>query len=579
MYDSLKQWHYFDNYIKDYLCQNKSNFRSKLLHFQFQYLAKVGNVHVDEAIKLKRDVSPYRSTYRDDYQRVYWQYNEPLRKIEAELGENQRIILVNDQPLPLELILYSREKKGLKYLVLPKIEDFDAFIKKVVRGGYTLSMQETASIAVRLGIETENPTYALPKQAGFNIESLEDLLKLPGLKSPLKDLLKGFVEIDDIFKEKKLLHDSYRRIAHYSQGEMPITWLDNHRLENRMELIFEEMVLWLMVLEPYTQKDLEEEILKKIPTPAFLKTTQSGMGALSEIIKIIVKPSSNVLYFDDCYFESIDLFAHANCQKVSFPDYELPIIENVDVLFVDFHNNFVEGKFKTSAHDILAILKKVLPFTSETFTLVIDTTIGFGDEVQPILDAYPNLNVIAYWSHQKFNMFGTDKFSAGSYAVYSKNKEPVFQFQNQRGNVIDWVSLQGLTHFFKFGKDHLRKRAEKIFEKTQYVHSRIDPELKNIVQKQDPYSYSVDVQGDWSRDDELRILKEFEELGLPLMSRPSFGYNTITFGCICNKILRFSIGIEPTELLDQFVKGFNRIFSKEPKTAKGIAKKLDVALE
>lgn len=578
MYDSLNQWFFFDNYIKNYLFENESSLGTKLRHFQLQYLAKVGNIHIDEAVQLKRDVSLFRSTFRDDYQRVYWQYNEPLRKIEKELEEDQRIILVNDQPLPLELFPHVREKKGLKYLSLPKIEDFDAFIKKVVRGGYTPSLQNTAAIFVELGIEFENPTYSFPPKANVPIKELKDLLTLPGIKQPIYDLLKGFDGIDEIFSEKKLLHDSYQRIAHYSQVKTPTTWFENHVYENAMELIFEEMVLWLMILEPYTKLDLREEILKDIPTPAFFKLTQSGMGALSEIVKVLIKPDSNVLYFDDCYFESIDLFSHANCQKVSFPDYGIARKDQVDVLFVDFHNNFVEGKLETKAHDILAILKEVFPFASSEFTLVIDTTIGFPDEVKPILDAYPDLNVMIYWSHQKFNMFGTDKFSAGSYAVYTKNEEFLSKFQSLTGNEIDWVSLQGLTHFFKFSKSHLRKRTERIFENTHYILSKIDPELQNIVVKHDPYSFSIDVQGGWSREDEIRILKEFEKEGLPLMSRPSFGYNTITFGCICNKILRFSVGIESHDLLDQFISSFNRIFSKEPKTAKRISKELDMTL-
>ena len=163
--------------------------------------------------------------------------------------------------------------------------------------------------------------------------------------------------------------------------------------------------------------------------------------------------------------------------------------------------------------------------------------------------------------------------------MYSKDSRMLSLFQGQAGNEVDWVSLQGLTHFLKFGKDLLRKRIEQIFENTRYVHNRIDPRLKNIVQKEDPVSFSIDVQGGWTREDELRILKEFEAFGLPMMSRPSFGYNTITFGCICNQILRFSIGLESKELLDQFIDAFNEIFSKKPKTAKRISKKLDMTLQ
>lgn len=595
-HDPTNRWCRLDNYFKGFLQENpklKEGVREKILHFMFQYLSKVGNVHAEEAAHVGRDVSPWRSTIRDDYQRVYWQYNEPLRAIEFEIskafGIDRRIILINDQPLKEEFLKHLHEYKGQRFLTLPEVEDFYPFIKMVVRGGYTLSLQETAQVAVRFGIDQANPTFLLPEKEDESIDTLEDFLCHPLVQGFCSDeirvLLEGFktIPLEQSFAAmgiSELLKSSFQRALLYLKTPKPKTWQDQYVFENACELIHEEMLFWLMMTEPYSLEDFRKALLKMMPNPDFYRATQSGMAALSEVTKTLLLESHQVVYFDDCYFESIDLFETAKTTVIRFPDYSLSNLpEGIDLFFVDFHNNFVERKMETQRHDILSMLPIVLPKASKNFCLIIDLTIGTFSEIEPILKNYPDLNLIVYWSHQKLDMFGTDKFNAGGYAVYSKNRAIIEKFEAIEGGDIDWVTVQGMTHFFIFGSTFLRKRAERIFANAEYVQERIAPHIQNVVRKRDPMSFSIDVQGAWTVADETRVLVAFRSLGVPILTRPSFGYNQITFICICDKILRFSIGTEEEPLLDLFIDAFNTIFLKEPKTSKRVPEKLDVALD
>ncbi len=611
LYDPFEQWNRMDNYLKSFFIENpivELGIQNTLKGFLFQYLGRVANMDREEAAIWGRNISPWRSG-RNDYQRSYHNDNPLIKSIEFEISKRlelkkREILLINDQELLDEFKRYGEEFMGQRFLKVPSPAEYERFFEMVVRRGYTPSLQEAAVTAARLNLEMINPTYKFPEKesffGGFN-EFLADPIYTSFKhfaisrfsSSVVVDLLEGFSSVppDSAFAQKgisSLLQDSYGRVLHYLSESMKVpfsSYSDLHRFENCIEMIYEEMIFWLMVAEPYPQGELERVIQQVIQPAPFFRTTLSGMTAFSEIIKVVLGEESTVLYFDDCYFECLVSIKGENSYPIRFPDYEASLDQaldqlngrKIDLLFVDFHNNFLPGKLSADGHDVKAIVSKLQPFFADTFTIIIDNTIGFlkSVEVNELLEAFPKRNVIVYWSHQKFDMFGSDKLSGGSYAVYSQDAGLLAKFRGLKGGEIDPVSRQGLTHFFTYGADKMDERRRKIFSNTRYVYERINPRTKYLVKKGDLVSFSIDVQQPWDIEQEITILKEFENRGVPVMTRLSFGFNTISSTLIRNEGMRISMGIEDPEYLDQFVAAFNSIFPVEPITSEGVGESID----
>jgi hypothetical protein len=558
-----------DNYLRAYLFDHDldDELKQRLSHFGFQYLLKVANLIEEEAALWGRDISPWGSLYNGNYHRSY--SNLLLRSIEKELARRSGVpldtfVLINERAFgsfPTDRIQGQR--------VISSVKNREAALLSVIRGGYTPSLQDAASFGASLNLSMENPTFEFPEKEEF-CGSIDEFLKssiFVAFKkkngaSPLIPLLEGFssLPIDSFFHTKKeaaLLFDSYGRVLHALKEAMKVSL---QRFENFTDLVYEEMLFWLLCAEPYSAHQLEKEIQKIIPPPSFFRSVQTGMSAFSEIANTLVKPDSSVMAFDDCYYES--LFHLKGAQIIRGPDYEIPPMKKVDFLFVDFHNNILPGKKETHRHDVKSIFSKVLRSSGFSTTLVIDNTIGFLNslEIRELLAEFPHQNIIIYWSHQKFDLLGCDKVSGGSYAVYSRDERFLDLFRALRGGEIDRLSRQVLTHFFTFGAEGMEERKRKIFSNGWYANQRIDQKVPGVVKKWDPCSFSVDICVEGALEKEKGILKKFQEKGVPLTSRLSFGYNITSQTTIKEEVMRFSLGAEDQGFIDQFIEAFNSIF-------------------
>ena len=592
-YDPYMQWNRMDNYLKSVLFESEDldeEMRRRIKHFNYQYLIKLASIGLKEAVPWERDISPWRPMARGDYHRSYHHANLMLRAIESELSkylgvDSEKIILLSDQELIEECAPYYREFRGQKMLVIPDRERREELIQRVKERGFSPSLQNAAAITADLGLVHPNPTFEFPKTiqgASRFCEflnhpvfiSFKQFAKDSFTALIVVDLLEGFSRIDlDGEKGERLIRDSYGRVLYLLDRAMKqrvSKYRDLQKLENYLELIYEEMTLWLMLKEPYSQGALENIITSMIQPPAFFRMTQSGMAAFSEVIKVLLGKETFILYFDDCSFENVASIRGPNSRVVQFPDYEASLKEQlrglngkkIDLLFVDFHTNFMFQKFSCERHDVKQIVSQVLPFASSSFTVIIDNTIGYiaSDEIKDLLLAFPKLNVIVHSSHQKFDLFGTDKFTAGSYCVYSNDPRLIDKFKQIRGGEIDWVSRQGFSHFFTFGAQKLEERRTRIFANARYVNGKMSPHVHSLVKKVDPITYSVDLQWPLDLDGELALLKEFKKRGIPILTRSSFGYNITSISFLRKQWLRFSIGLEERKFLDQFVDACNEIF-------------------
>ncbi|MBS0625667.1 MAG: hypothetical protein JSS32_06420 [Verrucomicrobia bacterium] len=564
-----------DNYIGHFLSEHPMlapEIKARLRHFQYQYLAKVSNICLEDAHLFGQNLSPWNTAGRGDYQRFY-HLNPLLQEIEAEIAPSVRapFFLISDKNLvPTQLNLATIQGQDL--ILLSDTGDRAAIHEFIVERGLTPTLQQAAKMAAQLRLCQPNPTYDFPPQKSSYSGQLVRF-KEAGKKSfpiaALADLLEGFAHLglDAWFKKNgltKLLEDSRARVLYWIEEALASS---GSRQESYLDLLYEEMLLWLIVMEPYPESALEASIQKAISPPALLRVHSTGMAAFSEVLRCALDPDSTVLLFDGCYFENRAALLKSHpadsIYLVRSPDYEVSFAENikkmkkVDFLFINFHENILKGRTFSKKNEIGAYLEKLRDLASPTFTVVIDTTIGYLDseEVRDLLDRF-NFNFILLWSHQKFDLLGTDKLSGGTFSIYSRDQTFLSRF-NHPGS-IDSASRQGLSHHFAFAAQKLEERREIIFSNAQYANERI--EIGSAVKKEDPVNFSIDVQCDW--DLELPICKAFVEKGIPLMTRSGFGYNLTTAAFTRFHMVRFSLGLESKPELDRFITAFNEIFPK-----------------
>jgi len=617
-------WQQMENYFSSYLFENPSlpqEVKNRIKHFQYQYLLKVSNICIDDAIRFGQNVSFWSSPYRGDYHRFY--HLNPL------LGAIEKALQIKDEECDVFLLCDGNRFKdylsstqastcrlffleGQDVCLVPRKDNRSEWLREfIVERGLTPTLQQAAETAAQLSIPQENLNHEFPKQnpPELTLKSfLENPLFLKFKKwgenffsaSILAALLEGFknIELDNIFERKRihsLLGDSYGRILRFLEESMRIdlSLYENWpKFESCLDLAHEEIFFWLMIAEPYSDKDLKTAIKKTIPFPALLKILSTGMAAFSEVLHVLLAPDQNVLLYDGIYFENraalLKTHPSKNISLVRFPDYLASLKANlkslkdqnktIDLLFVNFHENILKGRYKSEENDIGAILAQILQSgcASPSLTIVIDVTIGFlnSKELQDLLKRFKNeiqnrqLHIIILWSHQKFDLFGFDKGSAGSYAIYSSDPSFIKKFRTQGPGNIDCVSRQCLAHYFVTAPQKLEERRARIFANTAYVNRRIAKKLKFngkngeqpilAVVKNDLQNFSIDVQCD--RDLERSVCEAFAKRGIPLMVRSSFGFNLTTVASTRFNTLRFSIGLEEKPFLDRFVAAFNEIF-------------------
>lgn len=559
--------------------------------FNYQYLAKVGNIDHAEAIHFKRDISPWQTPFKGDYHRRYEAQNPLLKQISEEIAKriglkNGTLFLITNRelfeyycPFPLVTIptTLPATQIGTYFEAQPhqgaiiQIEgqlallykgDVEPVLLFIAERGFTPTLQESAQAAANLALFYPNETFHLPKQ-----ETPLDFPQFLERLGPFSDWT-----VVDLSKDLSNV-DSMGRVLHYLGEAKKIdcsVYENLQRFENYLELVHEEIILWLMEKKPYGPGELETLIGEKLKAP-LVRTMRSGMECFSTILKMVLKENSTLLCYDDCYFETIEILKslkNVTLHLVKYPE----IKTNIDILFIDFHHNFVLGKTVSQKHDVAAIIRQTNPKT-----VIIDNTIGYihSEEINALLKEFPPLTFIVYWSHQKFDQFGIDKFSGGTFCVYSQNE------LEAPPSTIDPISRQGLTHYFAHAANKMEQWRKKIFENARYVNEHVRKEFRliRVVPKLDDQIFSVDVQFQWDPTISRKIVEAFWKRGVPLMYRPSFGYSLTTCSFFLRQAMRFSIGTEKKEHLDQFIAAFNDIFEQLDEELTKDAERLALTLQ
>lgn len=620
-----------DTYWADFLAQHPAldpSLQERIHHFRYQYLMKVSNVCSQEAALFQQNISPWSSRYRGDYHRLY-HLNSLLEALEECLGKRvsfskeERLFVIKSRLLfekQLEQIrntscLWQKtfaemgfkekwiEEEGVDLLIVP-LSQQEALEAWIAERGLAPSLQEACLLAARFQLWQPNSTYLIPKQLPAPTTFKEFFAhpifqewqnkqgKLVQVQACLA-LLKGcaHLTLDERFQEKDLtglFQDSLGRVLYLLTQMQTLDvsqYLSLSLWEKEMEGVYEEMILWLLLLEPYPKGALEEALIACIPPPSYLRVCASGMGAFAAILQKAVSPEHTLLIYEGCYYENravlLKSFSEANIYLVRAPDYATSLEKNlealkkqgrkVDVVFLNLHENMLKGRLFLEENPVFSILERLLQTdsVSSSFQVVIDTTIGYLNDpkIRHLLSHFIEKGVQfwLFWSHQKFDLLGLDKGSGGTYCLYSRKDR---EFPNDgKEEEIDGASRQILTHFFRFGASFLEERRRRIFAHAAFLKEKIDPSLQFdpkqekaicVVDKRDPENFSIDVQCD--RDREEEICKAFQERGIPLLTRSGFGFNLTSVAFTRFHMARFSIGLEEAALLLQWVKAFNEIF-------------------
>lgn len=428
---------------------------------------------------------------------------------------------------------------------------------------------------------------------------------------PLCQLFEGFFKFGSSFEEAfkevpEALHDSLYRLLSHIHNAMEYSY-DKHRciqFECFFNLLFEELILWFSIFSPYTITDLKRAIGTALThiggsatNPDFIRITSNGVKCVSEIMEVLITKNKNVL-LHDTYFEIDDSIRNVeNPEKGNFvftleyPDFGRSLEQHIksakestrkfDIIFCDFHRS-VSGRTRIYEPVDISHLINTLQKNeclSPTFTVAIDNTIGiFGSkEISQLLFEYREqiasgvLNIIIYWSMQKFDMLGADKLTGGCYCLYTTNKELLLNFKmlDEICN-IDPINIQGFTHIYTHLPIALNSYRELMFLNAEFLYIKIDPDLKYFDHterdipllftcKKDTQTTFIDL---WINSEKYgNLIYNYLETQLinklKIPYRTSFGFQMTTFCGIGDCKIRFSIGLETESILSSYADFFN----------------------
>lgn len=630
LYQPLDAWQRMDNYWAHFLEEHPHldpSFKEKISHFRIQYLLKVSNFCPQEALLFQIPLSPWNSPLRGDYHRLY-HANRLLGAMEEELGKGildpqSRLFVLGKQERMRALLNQVRKQGGYWQKTLQEsgfqeqfftLHGIDVLVvspsqQEVIEAwmgewGLTPSLQEACRMAAQLQLFEPHSVYEFPEQKGAP-SSWASFFEDPVYKQfqtekadvweakVLCCLLEGFQKQlgEELFQRSPWMSDSCGRILHAFEVMHALDIRDyasKLAFEQKMDLIYEEMLLWAMLFEPYPVGELEKAIAAYLPQPSFVKSCSSGMGVFATILQSATHKESVLLVFEGGYYENrsvlLKSYPEENIYLVRAPDYASSLKKNlesiarqqrqVDLVFLNLHENILKGRWVSEETPVFSFLQEILDAgcASSSLIVVLDTTIGhFQDpQIQKLLDYFraKGVQFFLFWSHQKFDLLGIDKGSGGTLCFYGEDQALLQRLQENKTDSIDFVSRQLLSHFFLHAFPFLEERRVKIFANASFVYQLLDknllldPQKKAqsvcLVEKRDPYNFSIDVQCD--RDREEEICQAFHKRGIPVLTRSGFGFNLTSVAFTRFHMARFSIGLEERPLLTQFAQAFNEIF-------------------
>ena len=455
-------------------------------------------------------------------------------------------------------------------------------------------------------------------------EKFSDTSKQVGfLASNLCKMIEGFekLSLEKAFENEScsdVLQDSFGRILTYM--EKAVSCVDKEPIgtmeyENTFELCVQEINLWLIVARPYKAGTLEKGFVDALSSktgirPQFTRFTHSATRCLSEITDVVSKLANrkpNVMAFDDVYWEQLvnmDLMSAMDKGKlteIKHPDYEKSLDEQIkvlteknqkiDSLYIDPHSSIVDDKLIYGAHDVTAVIKKLIDSgcANKPLTVIMDKAIGFiqADEMDDVLLNFKKeieageLNVVMFTSHQKLDIFGTDNVNAGTFCVYSAHKPLLIALEKldkpkthaEKMVKPEALNYQFIAHMYQHNVEGIEEYRRRIFNNVEYVYQHIHPSLiykgeedvKNlrmfVAAKPDETQNCIVLyapEEDDYDDFTARFMVKCEEQNIPPMFRSSYGYRDTVFTHVLPS-MRLGIGIEDKETLDKMIKIINEI--------------------
>lgn len=363
-----------------------------------------------------------------------------------------------------------------------------------------------------------------------------------------------------------------------------------------------------------SQKDFNELMLEahpemcraEVPNPQF-NLTNSGMRSLSAVIEACrgLKSGDGELVVasqSHCYYEhqgvirtNYGTLDQSELQKSAEKMKEELKGQSLDVYVAEFHHNISDVLDSYEEQDLIKQVETLYAqdIPSKPFTVAIDLTIISHDqrELQRFLEHNTariqrgELNVVCFWSAQKFDMLGGDDYNGGVIASYNHGKsfevfnQTLAQAQPARYN------LQGLGFMQKYASASIGQYRKSIADNNAYLYKQLKRSgmvatagkekrpFVEIAENLDSNMVFIDLRSTMAfkagqGQEFYSVLRRYflrlaarEPKHYPVEGRASFGFHNLNVTYIAGKNLklRFNAGVEPEYILDNYVQQFRVI--------------------
>jgi hypothetical protein len=443
----------------------------------------------------------------------------------------------------------------------------------------------------------------------------EKTLMVKGTLSVLKGLL---AKLSDVAWNERLQNPTRSAVIHlsFSKIEEILQQLKEseddssfYYTTSQLEQIHAHLTAVLEIFSPFTFQDFSniyQTALKSIPKDLYSLTSygihSSGMTSLAGIFKTVEKSVGKpprILYGDNTYFENIN-----TAQKISdaspLREATAADYENVDLILAQYNPILRRIDFEVTEYKVEEIEETVHQIfrtrSNKPLTLAVDCTLDYIDStrVRDLLSEFQDeieqgkLNVIAYRSGLKFDLFGMDNYcGAPLYMIHSPDShwdafdslitDPLLQ--------TDRLSLNWFCLAYQNAAEELDLYRKQVFDNTRALLDRVPKRLFSMEQKinyrivpiaEDAEAAFIDIKI-FGPLHEIKgsliggfLTLKCMEKSHPLFYRPSLGFYhpnlSILFSEKCTTI-RLTLGLDPTQV-DVLVDCFNTVDSLNGEPAK-----------
>ncbi|MBY0529389.1 MAG: hypothetical protein K2P51_04280 [Rhabdochlamydiaceae bacterium] len=458
-------------------------------------------------------------------------------------------------------------------------------------------------------------TYLNTFDESWNSPSLEKTLMVKGTVNVLKGLM---AQLPQDAWEKLIAHPTRSSVVQLSFSKIKELFEDLKEKQreasfyytaSQLEQIHAHLTALLEIFSPYTFQDFSsiyQSALNSIPKQLHPLTSyaihSSGMTSLAGIYKTVEKSigkSPRILYGNNAYFENIHT-AQLISEASSLETATGADFESVDLILAQFNPILRRIDFEVTEYKVEEIEERLHQIfksrSNKPLTLAIDCTLDFIDSIRlgNLLTEFQGeieqgrLNVIAYRSGLKFDLFGMDNYcGAPLYMIHSPDPhwiafdslitDPLLQ--------TDRLSLNWFCLAYQNARQELELYRKLVFDNTRSLLDQVPKRLFNMTDNLNYRIVPIATEADAAFID-IKIMGPFHEIkgsliggfltlkcmekSHPLFYRPSLGFYhpnlSILFSEKCTTI-RLTLGLDPTQV-DVFVDCFKTIDTLNGKPSK-----------